>query len=316
MAKAQILMVPNKLSIKTANSFLKTMKEMKSIILSSDELIFDFRNTKYISPTGAVLLMCIVDSLNENGVRSSARTGRSGLLYNLLSTLGLLNVSENIDEVFQKIMAKYTVQLERCMSYEDCLKVQKKIMANLSETTDCVATTKASIDYMLDEIYENAGTHGYMKYEKSTSYPLPVYMCAQSYKTHFEVSIYDRGQGIHNSLMQNKDNLGFNAKESIEASIEKAITGHPRKSPGFGLYSAAQFVRGNIGGELHIMSSGRFLSVDADGILNQKGYLVAGTMVTAKFNLLSETPFSETLEGDFSLENQLDLITDLINNYE
>jgi hypothetical protein len=149
---------------------------------------------------------------------------------------------------------------------------------------------------MLNEIWDNAGVHGYKCYE-TRIYPKPVYICAFARSNEVEICIADRGQGIFSSLKNIDKYKCISRKEALKLSIENCVSGHPQNSPGFGLYCSSQFARTG-DGELLIWSSECKLSVSSkcDKIYSSRFNM--GTIITIIIPKKANIPFGEILRND------------------
>lgn len=127
---------------------------------------------------------------------------------------------EKQNEIVEKT---YFHPLCSCNSISDCSEAHKKIIANVVQR-DCVKDeTYAAVDYMINELWDNAGVHGYECYD-AERYPKPVYICALEYNDCYEICIGDRGQGIFESLRKNNDKLSSkNKKVAIQSAIKTAF---------------------------------------------------------------------------------------------
>ena len=303
---AYTIKLPESLKHNTLNRFIKQYSEEVQPD-GMNTITFDFRWCKYISPAGAVALVSLKDALNEAGIETYAKCGPKSKLGQFLTLFNVAKVS-SLEDAFIKKMSNYTVELQKCMNYDHCFEVHKDIMEKIVKRTGCVDSTKCAIHYMLSEIWDNAGVHGYKCYETSR-YPKPIYFCAFSYKESIEVAILDRGQGIHNSLIQNPAYRELNTKTALLESVRNNVSGHPTGSPGFGLYSAVEMISGNMG-SLRIWSSGRLLVSEQSRIDIQRGYLPVGTLVVLKINANLDSPYEQTITSR-TLDEELELISEL-----
>lgn len=288
-----LIELPKEVIPKTMNivfdDFNKCLKKLKEI----DTVIFVFTKCDKISPSGAVAIMSFRESLKEKGIITLARLVSNSPLHRMLSKFGLMNINQNFEDALEKSMSQNLIKIKPCMSTTDCEAIVKTIMMHIVNKTHCLKGTRDALHYMINEIWDNAGTHGYKCYDK-LFYPKPIYICAYSYGNFIEVAILDRGQGIQESLKQNKKYAHISAKVAIEICIKKGVSGHPQKSPGFGLYSATEFTKENKG-QLNIWSSGKLLSYIDEKVEVSKGNLKTGTLVTFRINSLIDTPFADII---------------------
>lgn len=276
-------------------------------ITESEKVVFDFSNCQYITPTGAAVLLAERDRMRENKVETWAQIRKSGRFYQFLKLFGMPLQSE-IESAYKDRMEQLSVGVERCHSYGECLDVQEDVMEKIVRRTGCTEGTEAAVDYMINEIWDNAGVHGYECYETG-EYPKPIYICAFSYRSSVEVAVVDRGRGIHSSLQRVPAYRNLSAKEALKRALENEVSGHPENSPGFGLYSAAQFILEGQG-ELSIWSSGRRLRLDNNGNMkaygssHRRGY---GTVVSFEVDSGIEIPFEDVIDSK-NVEDYLELV--------
>lgn len=297
--------VPTYLSSKKISDFFDELRRFKKEVGKYDRLIFDFSKCKYITPAGALVVSSFSDLLREQNsdLEIIIRYKPKNRLTKFLQIFGLLNVEELYEDEYVKKLTDYTVKLRRCGTYDECLTVQQEIMRQVKDRTDSTESAFAAIDYMITEIWDNAGTHGYKCYY-SDSYPKPVYLTAFSYRTGVEVAILDLGQGIHESLRKKDKYSGLGAKEALKIAIQDEVTGHPNNSPGFGLFSAVELTKSN-NGEIAIWSSGRSIEIDENGYSLGRGNFYDGTLVNFKINANVELPFNDIISST-SVDNYLE----------
>jgi|SRR5690625_625040 len=268
--------------------------------------IFDFRNCSYIVPSAGAVLIAYRDYLNERGIETVAALPDRGRLHKFLVSLGVMQPSEgDLTDAYVRTMSQYAVKLTACRSVDDCMQVQGQIMTHVKDRVQTDDDTLASLDYMIGEIWDNAGCHGYGCYEEMT-YPKPVYISAFSYRTHVEVAILDRGQGIHTSLRQNNPEYrDASAKRALTDALKIDVSGHPTRSPGFGLYAASEFVRAN-NGALHIWSSKRRLELKNGRVSVRRSTYEQGTLVTFIIDTQQPIPF-ERIVSTQETQDYLDI---------
>lgn len=271
-----------------------------------DTFRFDFRDCKMISPTVATALMAYHDHLEGKGIRTLVSI-RESRVYKFLRALGLFKpLATDEEDSYIQGLKSYSVNIHRCQNIQECSDAGKKIIHQVEKRLNPIKETLAALDYMIGEIWDNAGVHGYQCY-KSLAYPLPIYISAFSYKNKVEVSILDRGQGIHNSLRKNNSNYTqSNAKQALKDSLVESVSGHPNGSAGFGLYSASEFVKRN-GGSLHIWSSDRKLTLESGRISASRIKNSTGTLVTFVINALQPTGFKDILTN-YDTDEYIDIM--------
>lgn len=258
---------------------------------SVSKVVFDFSDCTSISPVGLIYIQMWRDSLVEKGKQTYYRKSNKKT-DSFLKKMNLLPHSEEIED--EDIEKKFFYQIHKCQSIDECSIAHREIVSNVVQRGKIDDETYCAIDYMINELWDNAGVHGYECYN-SKNYPKPVYICALEEDLYYEVCIGDCGQGIYNSLQKNNPNLhGYNKKSSILAAIRNGISGHPNGSPGFGLYSAAEFIRkGN--GSLHLWSSGCYLVISSKNDRIYNSAMPTGTLVSFIIRKDAVLPFEEIL---------------------
>lgn len=257
-----------------------------------DIVVFDFSKCKSISPAGLIYIRMWRDRLVEHGKQTFYRKTTAPETDSFLKTMHLIPSTSLTEE--SAINNKFFYHIHPCKDIYECQSAHKDIISNVVKRENVLEETYCAIDYMINELWDNAGVHGYECYDSDT-YPKPVYICALENDNYYEVCIGDRGQGIYNSLQRNNKELqGQNKKDSVRAAIQNGISGHPNGSPGFGLYSAAEFIRGG-NGALYIWSSGVFLSISSSGDRISNSQINDGTLVSFVINKNALLPFTETM---------------------
>ncbi|MBI1931575.1 MAG: hypothetical protein HYS24_03485 [Ignavibacteriales bacterium] len=299
------LNLPESISPENINSFLKYLSQNHSKIINHDRIFFNISDCKYISPAGFVVLTSYRDILNEVGIQTFLKGYSNSKVLSFFGLNKLVKIPiKFIDDYFIK-MSDYVVELKRCNNGIECAEVQKQIIEKVVQRTNCEISTKVSIDYMINEIWDNAGVHGYKCY-KSLEYPKPIYIAAFSFHNRIEIAILDRGQGIHSSLKVNKKFEHISAKDALKLCIKDKISGHPNNSPGFGLYSATELVKGNYG-KMFILSSKKSMIIDSKQEIFDRGYLLNGTLIILNINSDLKSPFEETIKMK-SIEDHIELM--------
>jgi hypothetical protein len=309
--KEVVLEVPDEISYRNLERLFKKIDGCKDDPNSAEVFKFDLRESSYLSPSGAVALTAFRDHLIDNGVNTRAIIAKWGRrFYRISKVFGMFpSVDTTIDNAYKKRISNYAVGVERCISSEECEDAQAEIMEEVTDRVACKEGTEAALEYMIGEIWDNAGVHGYECYD-SRQYPEPIYMGAFSYSSEVEVAILDRGQGIHSSLRSVQEYQNLSARQALKHSLKDEVSGHPQRSAGFGLYSAARFIAEN-GGSLSIWSSGRRLELDEYGNINLYGSALPpaiGTLIAFKIKAEVDIPYSEIVESAESAEEYLELV--------
>lgn len=291
--RSYVVKLPAVFSTEHAKSTINQLQNdyTRSFSPTVSKVLFDFSDCTLISPVGLIYIQMWRDSLVERGKETFYRKSNKKT-DSFLKKMNLLPHAEEIEDA--DIEKNFFYQIHKCQSIEECSIAHGEIVSNVVQRDKINDATYCAVDYMINELWDNAGVHGYECYN-SNSYPKPVYICALEEDSYYEVCIGDRGQGIYNSLRKNNPNLqGCSKKESVLAAIKNGISGHPNGSPGFGLFSAAEFIRkGN--GSLYLWSSGCHLVISAkdDRIYNSS--MSAGTLVSFVIRKDAVLPFQEVL---------------------
>ena len=285
--------LPERISAECAQKYFSESSVFfrDSLLPNYSKVVFDFSKCKTISPVGLIYIQMWHDTLCDLGKETFFRKG-DPKTHSFLQKMKLLpspnGVEAEVEEEF------YFYSIHRCKNTQECSNAHRDIISKVLVKDSVPNETYCAIDYMLNEIWDNAGVHGYECYSEK-EYPKPVYICAQEFDSYYEVCIGDRGQGIYQSLQKNnKEVRGKNKKESIKAAIQDGISGHPNGSPGFGLYSTAEFIRGG-NGILYIWSSGCFLKVSSKTDKIYNGAIENGTLVSFIIEKGALIPFEKTM---------------------
>ncbi len=290
-----IVKLPSVFSTERASSIINLLQTdyKKSFSSTVSEVLFDFSNCDSISPVGLIYIQMWRDSLVDKGKKTFYRKSKpkTDSFLKMMNLLPYAHAEEIEDE---KIEEKFFYQIHKCQSTNECSTAHREIVSNVVQRDKIDDETYCAVDYMINELWDNAGVHGYECYS-SESYPSPVYICALEEDSYYEVCIGDRGQGIYNSLQKNNPDLrGYNKKNSILAAIKDGISGHPNGSPGFGLYSAAEFIRkGN--GTLRLWSSDCYLIISSKDDRIYNSAIATGTLVSFIIRKDAVLPFEEVL---------------------
>lgn len=294
--KSYTLEIPRRIDISCLDDYIDITKDMISVVKEKKEkygrVIFDFTNCMYLSPTGVIYLAMLKDALNELEIDTYYKKPKRSSVHNFLSDIGLLTKKS----VEHSVYIDYMITLHRCNSVNECTDVHNDIIKKAINRSEYQKGTYCALDYMLNEIWDNAGVHGYKCYN-TRNYPKPVYICAFARSNEVEICISDRGQGIFSSLKNIDKYKSITRKEALKLSIENTVSGHPQKSPGFGLFCSSQFARTG-DGELVIWSSETKLSVSSkcDKIYSSRFNM--GTLISIIIPKNADIPFGEILCND------------------
>lgn len=289
-----VIKLPEVFSTEKAQTTFSELESSYKLSFSKEieRVIFDFSECTSISPVGLIYIRIWRDRLIECGKKTYYRKSNPET-DSFLKRMHLLPHTE-ADE--QAVHEKFFYHIHHCNNIYECSAAHRDIVANVVSRGKVPEETYCAVDYMINELWDNAGVHGYECYN-TENYPKPVYICALEHDTYYEVCIGDQGQGIYNSLQKNNNDVrGRNKKDSVKAAIQNGISGHPNGSPGFGLYSAAEFIRGG-NGTLYLWSSGCYLLISskADRIYNSS--ITNGTLVSFVINKDAVIPFEDTLNA-------------------
>ena len=303
--KNYTISVPERLTGKKISELFELSTDFLRVINQYDRVTFDISKCNFINPAGTVLLSAFRDIYKDKSpeIETYVRYKKSSRVTKILQSWGLYTLEELYHDSYVKSISNYTVPLERCNNTDECLDVHEKIMDHIKVRTECTDNTFATLDYILNEIWDNAGTHGYECYY-TEEYPKPIYFQSFSYKSGVEIAILDLGQGIANSLKSKDFYRNFSTDQILKKALEEKVTGHPNNSPGYGLYSSSELVKSN-SGELHIWSSGRSINVTNNSTRTGIGGFENGTLVYLKIKAQIDTKFEEIMNGR-KVENYLE----------
>lgn len=229
-----------------------------------ERVTFNFAKIKDISPTGIVLLRMLRDAVVLDNIEPYYRKPEAKSTNFFIELMELVKPTKQHKDDISKEQYKeekltedemhFNFSIHACKSTFESETAHKEIIKALKEIfPDMDKKTCASIDYILTEIRDNAGVHGYECYDVE-NYPSPVYICGSEYNGKIEIAIGDLGQGIWKSLTKNnKQYADLKNKDAVVEALKDGVSGHPNRSPGFGLYSSKEIL--SKGGVLHIWSS-------------------------------------------------------------
>lgn len=285
------------LEINALDKLFECLDIIRKEIKRENVLVFNFNKLKFISPSAAVVVMAARDEFKPKCKEVLARIRRENKATKFMNAIGLLKTTKTLDSYIQNI-SDYVVRIEACKNFDECQDIGSEIVKKIEKRANCTKSTIKAINYMIDEISDNAGSHGYECYDVET-FPKPVYMTAFSYSDKVEVAILDNGLGIHKHLTKNEKYLHLSAKEALNIAIQDKVSGHPKKSPGYGLFSASQFTSHN-NGEMYIWSSSRKLIWKNSKAKVYKGALEFGTLVTFLVFKNVDIPFDRIVSDSTS----------------
>jgi anti-sigma regulatory factor (Ser/Thr protein kinase) len=265
-----------------------------------DRIVFDLEGCKNADPSGIVTLAAIHDELAESQYKTVVRFGTKGILgfRNHVESIGLIRPNAPMDDNLRQWFEDRSLKLVRCKSYTDIDTASNELYKFVFAKTQAPAKTKAALAYMINEVLGNAASHGYKYYgfDLTHAFPHPVYLCGYTRKEAVEIAILDRGQGIYKSLQQRPENKKISSKQAILHALKNGVTGAPNGSPGFGLWSTAEFIKKNQG-ELTIWSSWNCYQINATEEKWRKAQS-RSTLVRFRLNPQIEIPFEEVVQTD------------------
>ena len=257
-------------------------------------MVFDTRDCESLCPVVLMFLSMQSDLLREMGVKVRGVRSNDGKAFYLLKIFGFFPTLESSipEEIKQQ-----SVGVRKITQVRELSDLVQDLVTLIKARTSCNVKTGAALDWVLTELLDNSGTHGYKCYTTGEkTYPKPVYACGFSYEDRVEIAIGDFGQGIHESLKLTYPEIEI--KEALEMAIKKGVSGHPNGSPGFGLYGASELARRG-GGSFYIWSSGHGIEVRGGSKpLLFSGIPTNGTFVSFSLNKSMEVPFQEILGRD------------------
>lgn len=278
------------LSLQKMDDLLEDLLKLENEIVKGDDVIFDFRKSEYVSPSVVAVIIFIRDKIFSKCNSLSARVRTQTSFFRFGKVLGVFNTKE-LDK-YMTGMIDYAVKVTRCYSFEECQDVVLEIRKKIKKRTNCSQSTLKALQFMIDEICDNAGSHGYSCYDTNI-FPKPVYMTAFSYKDRVEVAILDGGIGIHKHLKANEKYREISARESLKRVIEEGVSGHPKSSPGYGLYLLSKFTASVENGSFSIWSSGRKLVIKNGHVNIKKCGFYDGTLVSFQVYKNVDIPFDD-----------------------
>ncbi len=263
-------------------------------------IYFDFSNCVEISPVGLLYIRMWKDELiDRQKLTFYNKSTDDNKMQQYLRFMSLLPKRSE-----EKLVSKefFFYSIHSCNNINECSEAQREIISNVISRGKLKDSTYCSVDYMINELWDNAGVHGYACYQ-SPVYPKPVYMCALEYPDHYEISIGDRGQGIFSSLQQKRPYI--KRKDALLECIKDGVSGHPDGSPGFGLFCSSEFIKKGHG-NLTIWSSECHLDVSSSANKIYNSDFKIGTLVNIKFDKTAEMPFEKILCDNHNIIDYID----------
>ncbi len=301
MAKEIVVSIDSGIDLLKLNGHMKSIDESLVNLAGSESIIFDISRCTFLSAAAVVFLVMLRDEVADIGCRTFLRCPRSSKVLQFLKATRAIEMGDS--NAYIDALRKYTIELRRCMTYTDAANLIQGLTSWVRKHGGTQESTTAAADYLMNELVDNAGTHGYKCYTR-TAYPRPIYIAAYVYQQYFEIAIADRGQGICKSL-KDKDVKYRKMKDDdvLRLAIDNGVSGHPTGSPGFGLYVTSEVVKGNRG-ILKIWSSRRLLEHSATITNTRRGYLRMGTLVGLRLDRTRESPIDAVINTGTVIERR------------
>lgn len=255
-------------TIAVCNSLINQYK-----IEPESKLIIDFTECDFIYPDYAILLLCAIKSIENQGIVVSG-TIKLDANKKIIHYLAKMNFFENLNVelpiAIPKINPHSSVQIQKYTS-ENQLEVLNSILKVLREKSSLDDNVYASLDYCFNEILDNVLNHTDEKVG---------WVVAQYFENinSIRLMVCDFGMGIHKSLNQKHS---FSEDEAITKSIESGVTNG--KGQGHGLFATASFIRLNKGW-LSLISGNKKLNVSENETIVKDIENWRGTCVYIRIN--------------------------------
>lgn len=250
------------------------------------DIVFDLSETDFISTLGVLLIAHMSDNFIADGHKCFVQYGKpkkESLTAWLLGVMGL--VKDENDKEMQAYLDTFRVGIKRCHNGKESLEAVNKLIPIIRAEIKPSEVVLRALNWALWEIVDNAGTHGYETYDDmQRNYSRPVYFCAFSYKdVMIDIAILDSGQGIHKSFLNSGKEKYKNItnEDALKLSIQNNESGHPKGSPGFGLYGCAEMAKQS-DGRLMIISGENKLILSKEGVEILSSSKYGGTMVSLR----------------------------------
>ena len=274
--------IPKLFDTSAINSFLGNRDEFLLKAQSTKKVVLNFSETKYLSQLGTLVIARFVDELIQLNCSCSAYYGQEkskSVIRWFLVTMGLIN-DKNVQD--QDYLKRIRVDVQRCFNSKESLVAVNKLMHIIRQEYQLSKSVLKAVNWAFWEAIDNAGLHGYRMYDKhNQNFSAPVYFSAFNYEKEIEIAILDVGQGIRNSFISSGQMKYQNIsnKDALELSIREHESGHPKGSPGFGLYGCAEIAR-ETNGKLVIISGTNHLTVNKDTLVIDPYFNFNGTMLS------------------------------------
>lgn len=287
MATNALLKLPKYFDHNQFDALLNQERQLFNEIRGNpQDIVFDLSETEFISTLAVLLIAQISDNFIAGGHKCLVQYGKpkkESLTAWLFGVMGL--VKDENDKEVQSYLDTFRVGIKRCHNGKESLDAVNKLIPIIRSEIKPSENVLRALNWALWEIVDNAGTHGYGTYDDMQSnYPRPVYFCAFSYKdVMIDIAILDSGQGIHKSFLTSGKEKYRNItnEDALKLSIQNSESGHPKGSPGFGLYGCAEMAKQSDGKLMIISGENKLIrSKESVDILSSSGY--DGTMVSLR----------------------------------
>ncbi|MBF0595589.1 MAG: ATP-binding protein [Candidatus Omnitrophica bacterium] len=290
--------IPVLIDHKQIDEILKQEDDLQSLFQKKEVecVLFDFSDAAVLSASNVLLIKKMLYVLRGSGIKSIAEYGEDrGRKQWFLETMRLARSSKKSSDA-EAYLDTFRVPVESCISADDSLKAVNKLVPIIRSKYHPSEDILKAINWILWEIVDNAGNHGYRTMEFNQNYPQPVFFCAYAYNDFIDIAVLDMGQGIQQSfLTSGKEKYkSVTNEEALRLCIQDKESGHPKGSPGFGLYGCSEIVRQS-GGRLDIISGPNRLLLNGRALTVDSCYNLSGTLVSIRI----PAQFALDLKGIF-----------------
>jgi hypothetical protein len=280
--KTIVLKIPQYFNHNTFDTALNKQDIFDDIQKDPCHIIFDVSETKHISVLGLLLIAQIADRVMKSGYKCSVHYGKPKQESHMAwfaRIMGLVN--GNADEGIKEYLDSFRVEIQRCHNGKESLAAVNKLIPIIKREINPSESVLKALNWALWELVDNAGAHGYGIYDRfDINYINPVYFCAFDYKELIDIAIIDTGKGIHKSFLSSGKEKYKNIlnEDALRLAIQDKESGHPKGSPGFGLFGCSEIAKQSKG-ELVIISGVNKLVLSKDCLNIVQSGNFDGTMV-------------------------------------
>ncbi len=278
--------MPSLTNHELVDDFLKREDEIMSDVEKGlvKEIIIDLSEAGLLSVANILFIARILHRVKPFDVKCFAKycedEKRRGLQKFFIEIM--VAQKSKVEEV-EKYLDTIRVPLQVCHNATESLSAVNKLIPIIRDEYHPTEPVIKALNWILWEVIDNAGVHGYQVEEFDRNYQQPVFFCSYDAKEFIDIAILDMGQGIHNSFLRSgKDKYkGINNEEALRLAIQDKESGNPKGSPGFGLYGCAEIVR-QTAGRLVIISGASRLVLNGRDLNVSSCYTLRGTLVTIR----------------------------------